>query len=124
MLPKSNQTMYDASSGYVDPEQLIENFVDSERSLVYKQAMVLASGNAADRKAKAESFMPLTISDDGSKGFQKSFEQKTPLDCHLLVSNVTPLSWRGHLGNLATEELLDFQYRCYARQAILDNVMN
>ncbi|GJU04925.1 hypothetical protein Tco_1121355 [Tanacetum coccineum] len=43
---------------------------------------------------------------------------------HLKISNITPLPWRGHLDNQLDDELLDLHDRCYARQAVMDNVVN
>ncbi|GJV97862.1 hypothetical protein Tco_1549439 [Tanacetum coccineum] len=44
--------------------------------------------------------------------------------CHLKISNITPLAWRGHLDNQLDDELLDLHDRCYARQVVVDNAVN
>nr|GEV88786.1 hypothetical protein [Tanacetum cinerariifolium] len=44
--------------------------------------------------------------------------------CHLNISNITHPDWRGHLDNQLDVELLDLHDCCYARQAIMDNVVN
>nr|GEY89524.1 RNA-directed DNA polymerase, eukaryota, reverse transcriptase zinc-binding domain protein [Tanacetum cinerariifolium] len=44
--------------------------------------------------------------------------------CHLKISAITPLAWKNHLANHIDLELLDLHDRCYARQAVVDNVVN
>ncbi|GJT13346.1 hypothetical protein Tco_0860388 [Tanacetum coccineum] len=41
-----------------------------------------------------------------------------------MISNVTPLAWRGHLDNQLDVDLLNLHDRCYARQSVVDNVVN
>nr|GEY80025.1 hypothetical protein [Tanacetum cinerariifolium] len=43
---------------------------------------------------------------------------------HLKVSAITPLAWKNHLDNQLDVELLDLHDRCYAKQAVVDNVVN
>ncbi|GKC93569.1 hypothetical protein Tco_1159011, partial [Tanacetum coccineum] len=43
---------------------------------------------------------------------------------HLKISAITPQAWKNHLGNRMDVELLDLHDRCYARQAVIDNVVN
>ncbi|GKE17551.1 hypothetical protein Tco_1425128 [Tanacetum coccineum] len=109
-----------------NPKQLAENFAESKGSSVNEQTMIVRSSAAPiqTRKVKVESSLSLTISDDDSEGFLKAFKLKTPHDYYILLSNITLSSWRGHLDNMAVDELLDFHDRCYARQVVLDNVMN
>ncbi|GKD07024.1 hypothetical protein Tco_1186709 [Tanacetum coccineum] len=45
-----------------------------------------------------------------------ALELQTAVDYHLMVSNVIPLTWKGHIDNQSKVELLDLQDRCYARQ--------
>ncbi|GJW63297.1 hypothetical protein Tco_0115181 [Tanacetum coccineum] len=79
---------------------------------------------ASTTKAKVESSSYLTIFDDDAEGFPKAFELKTPLDYHLLISNITPLAWKCQLDNQSAEELLDLHDSCYARLVLFDNVVN
>ncbi|GKF75061.1 hypothetical protein Tco_0224505, partial [Tanacetum coccineum] len=44
--------------------------------------------------------------------------------CHLKISAITPPAWKNHLDNHMDVELLDLHDRCYARQAVVDNVVN
>ncbi|GKG59457.1 hypothetical protein Tco_0605108, partial [Tanacetum coccineum] len=44
--------------------------------------------------------------------------------CHLKISDITPLAWKNHLDNHLYVELLDLHDCCYARQAVVDNVVN
>ncbi|GKE17757.1 hypothetical protein Tco_1425334 [Tanacetum coccineum] len=43
------------------------------------------------------------------------------VDCHLMISNVTPPAWRGHTDYQSEVELLDLHDRCYVKQAVVDN---
>nr|GEY54811.1 hypothetical protein [Tanacetum cinerariifolium] len=56
-------------------------------------------------------------------GLLDCFELKDANDCHLKISAITPPSWKGHLDNQMDLELLDLHDR-YARQAMMDNVVN
>ncbi|GJV94703.1 hypothetical protein Tco_1546280 [Tanacetum coccineum] len=40
-----------------------------------------------------------------------------------MISNITPLAWRGHLDSQVDVELFDLHDRCYARQAVMDNAV-
>ncbi|GJU05661.1 putative reverse transcriptase domain-containing protein [Tanacetum coccineum] len=44
--------------------------------------------------------------------------------CHLKTSAITPLTWKNHLDNHMDMELLDLYDRCYARQSVVDKVVN
>ncbi|GJU47227.1 putative reverse transcriptase domain-containing protein [Tanacetum coccineum] len=65
----------------------------------------------------------LTISDD-DEGLPDCLELEDANACHLKVSAITPSAWKNHLDNQLDVELLDFHDRCYARQAVVDNVVN
>ncbi|GJV78509.1 hypothetical protein Tco_1514379, partial [Tanacetum coccineum] len=92
-----------------NPDQLIENSVESEGSPVCEKSLALADGNVAERisppkvfhqkisKANVESSSFVTISDDD--GFPEASELKTSADCRLLISNITLPSLWGHLDN-------------------------
>ncbi|GJS85025.1 hypothetical protein Tco_0751566 [Tanacetum coccineum] len=109
-------------------EQLIENSAELEGSL-----RKLATSGSFPRivrkkfaKAKIESSSYLVISndDDDDEGFFEASELKTDVDCCLLISKITPLAWRGYLDNQYKMELLDLHDRYYARQDVVDNVVN
>ncbi|GKA30916.1 hypothetical protein Tco_0717221 [Tanacetum coccineum] len=51
-------------------------------------------------------------------------EMLTAVDCHMMISNVTPMAWKGHLDHQSEVELLDLHDRCYARHAVVDNAIN
>ncbi|GKA65613.1 hypothetical protein Tco_0765320 [Tanacetum coccineum] len=68
-------------------------------------------------------------------GLPNVLKLKDATACHLKISAITPLllllliaitppSWKNHLDNHMDVELLDLHDRCYARQAIVDNVVN
>ncbi|GJR10588.1 hypothetical protein Tco_0793240 [Tanacetum coccineum] len=65
----------------------------------------------------------LSISDD-DEGLPDYFKPKDVNACHLKISAITPLAWKGHLDNQIDLELLDLHDRCYARQAVVDNAVN
>ncbi|GJW39928.1 hypothetical protein Tco_0065773 [Tanacetum coccineum] len=97
----------------VNPDQFVKNTTDLGDSLVRKEMPVVGSGSIAERmkiggtgqgisspapmEAKAESFAYPTIFYD--EGLPVALELQTAIDCHLMVSNITPLTWRGHLDN-------------------------
>ncbi|GKD49970.1 hypothetical protein Tco_1278946, partial [Tanacetum coccineum] len=61
----------------------------------------------------------LTISDD-DEGLPDVLELQDANACHLKISDITPLAWRGHLDNQLDVELIDLHDRCYARQAVCE----
>ncbi|GJR91678.1 hypothetical protein Tco_0215689 [Tanacetum coccineum] len=65
----------------------------------------------------------LTIFDD-DEGLPDFLELQYSNSCHLKISAITLLAWRGHLDNQLDVELLDLHDRCYARQAVVDNAVN
>nr|GEU30008.1 hypothetical protein [Tanacetum cinerariifolium] len=71
---------------------------------------------------KVESSTFLTISDD--EGLPDAPELQTAVYCYLIISNVTPPPWRGHLDNRLDFELLDLHDHCYTSQAMVDNAAN
>ncbi|GJW37096.1 retrovirus-related pol polyprotein from transposon TNT 1-94 [Tanacetum coccineum] len=73
--------------------------------------------------AKVESSTFLTIFDD-EEGLLEAPKLQTTIDCHLMISNVTPLVWKGYLDNRLDAELLDLHDRCYIRKVVVDNAVN
>ncbi|GJW45177.1 hypothetical protein Tco_0073976 [Tanacetum coccineum] len=65
----------------------------------------------------------LTVYND-DEGFPNVFELKDANACQLKISAITPPAWKNYLDNHLDVELLDLHDRCYARQAIVDNVVN
>nr|GEX13144.1 putative reverse transcriptase domain-containing protein [Tanacetum cinerariifolium] len=65
----------------------------------------------------------LTISDD-DEVFPDVLELQNASSYHLKISNINPLAYRGHLDNQLDVELLNLHDRCYARQVVVDNVVN
>ncbi|GJT24219.1 hypothetical protein Tco_0894156 [Tanacetum coccineum] len=65
----------------------------------------------------------LTIFDD-DEGLPNVLELQDANACHLKISNITPMEWRGHLDNQLDVEFLDLHDHCYARQAVMDNAVN
>ncbi|GKG15508.1 hypothetical protein Tco_0357831, partial [Tanacetum coccineum] len=49
---------------------------------------------------------------------------KDDITCHLNISTITSPSWKNYLDNHMDVELLDLHDHCYARQAVVDNVVN
>ncbi|GJZ68407.1 putative ribonuclease H-like domain-containing protein [Tanacetum coccineum] len=65
----------------------------------------------------------LSISDDDD-GLPNCFELKYANACYLKISAITSPAWKGYLDNQIDLELLDLHDRCYARQVVVDNVVN
>ncbi|GJU80217.1 hypothetical protein Tco_1282582 [Tanacetum coccineum] len=65
----------------------------------------------------------LSISDD-DEGLKDCLELKDATVCHLKIFAITPPDWKVFLDNHLDVDLLDLYDRCYARQAIVDNVVN
>ncbi|GKF62261.1 hypothetical protein Tco_0182315, partial [Tanacetum coccineum] len=51
-------------------------------------------------------------------------ELKDATTCHLKISAITPPGWKGFLDNHPDVDLLDLHDHYYARQAVVDNVVN
>nr|GEX58571.1 hypothetical protein [Tanacetum cinerariifolium] len=89
----------------------------------------LAFGLSSSRVVRVKTFACkddapfLSISDD-DEGLPDCFELKDANSCHLKISDIAPLAWKGHLDNQIDLELLDLHDRCYARQAVVDNAVN
>ncbi|GKB39070.1 hypothetical protein Tco_0884012 [Tanacetum coccineum] len=88
-----------------------------------KLAFRLSSSRAVCAKTSAskDDAPFLSISDD-NEGLLDCFELKYSNACHLKI--LAPPAWRGHLDNQMDSELLDLHDRCYARQTVVDNVVN
>ncbi|GJX92570.1 hypothetical protein Tco_0347156 [Tanacetum coccineum] len=105
----------------VNPDKLTKG---STKPLVKHKLVHAGSSSRSTRQkfypAKAESSAFLTISDD--EGLPDAPKLLTVVDYHLMISNVTPLAWKGHFDHQSEVELLDLHDRCYAGQAMVDNV--
>nr|GEV05255.1 hypothetical protein [Tanacetum cinerariifolium] len=98
----------------------------SSRSLV-KRKLAPRSSTSCDTRTKTSSLKDdapfLTVFDD-DEGLTDVIELKDATARHLKISAVTPSAWKNHLDNHMDVELLDLYDRCYARQAVVDNVVN
>ncbi|GJY52138.1 hypothetical protein Tco_0442985 [Tanacetum coccineum] len=89
----------------------------------------LASGSSTSLATRAKTSSSkddapfLTVSDD-DKGLPDVLELKDATVCHLKISAITPPAWKNHLDNHMDLKLLDLHDCCYARQAVVDNVVN
>ncbi|GKD55154.1 hypothetical protein Tco_1288541, partial [Tanacetum coccineum] len=59
-----------------------------------------------------------------ASGLNDCLELKDATTCHLKISAITPFPWKGFLDNHLDVDLLELHDCCYARQAIVDNVVN
>nr|GEU80406.1 hypothetical protein [Tanacetum cinerariifolium] len=66
--------------------------------------------------------MPSIFNND--EGLEDCLEFKDVTSCHLKISAITPLGWKGVLDNHLDVDLLDLHDCCYARQATVYNVVN
>ncbi|GJX81534.1 hypothetical protein Tco_0331015 [Tanacetum coccineum] len=112
--------------------QLVEVTTDSGGSPKPKLPPIkrkFASGSSTSRATRAKTSSSkddapfLTVSDD-DEGLLDVLELKDTNACHLKISAITPLAWKNHLDNHIDLELLDLHDRCYAKQVIVDNVVN
>ncbi|GJR95929.1 hypothetical protein Tco_0268103 [Tanacetum coccineum] len=89
----------------------------------------IASGSSTSRgtRAKTSSLKDdapfLTVSND-DEGLPDVLDLKDANDGHLKISAITPPAWKNHLDNHMDLELLDLHDHCYARQVVVDNVVN
>ncbi|GKA92811.1 hypothetical protein Tco_0814736 [Tanacetum coccineum] len=89
----------------------------------------LAHGSSTSRATRAKTSSSkddapfLTVFDDDD-GLPDVLELKDATACHLKISAITTPAWKNHLDNHMDLELLDLHDRCYARQAVVDNVVN
>nr|GEX28119.1 hypothetical protein [Tanacetum cinerariifolium] len=67
---------------------------------------------------------PFLIFFDDDEDLSDVIKLKDANACHLKISPITPLAWKHHLDNHIDLDLLDLHDRCYARQAVVDNVVN
>ncbi|GJV24047.1 hypothetical protein Tco_1376742 [Tanacetum coccineum] len=68
---------------------------------------------------------PLDVdSDPDIHEFPFARELKDSADCHFVVAQVTPSSWKQHLKDISLEKLCDIHDRVYMRQTVLDNILN
>ncbi|GJU86882.1 hypothetical protein Tco_1294428 [Tanacetum coccineum] len=104
-------------------DQLVENTADSEGSPICEKMIIVASGSVSERMKNQRcrtkgSAKPLV------KRLFDALDLNTVVDCHLMISIITPLAWRDHLDNQPEEDLFDLHDHCYARQAMVDNAIN
>ncbi|GKC66241.1 hypothetical protein Tco_1098839 [Tanacetum coccineum] len=67
----------------------------------------------------------LSISDDDEGKFLVHLVLSEDANtCHLKITAITPPAWKAHLENQMDLELLDLHDYCYARHAVVDNVVN
>ncbi|GJW78620.1 hypothetical protein Tco_0140302 [Tanacetum coccineum] len=98
----------------------------SSRPLVKRK---LAPGSSTSRATRAKTSSSkddapfLTISDDDD-GLPDVLELKDATAYHLKIFDITPPAWKNHMDIHMDLELLDLHNRCYARQAVVDNVIN
>ncbi|GJV66551.1 hypothetical protein Tco_1482060 [Tanacetum coccineum] len=89
----------------------------------------LASESSSSRAVRAKTSASkddapfLSISDD-DEGPPDCFELKDANVCHLKISSITPPAWRVYFDNQMDLELPDLHDRCYARQDVVDNIVN
>ncbi|GKB56381.1 hypothetical protein Tco_0912567, partial [Tanacetum coccineum] len=109
-----------------DEEPAVEPAIEPATEPVNEK---LASGSSTSRtvRAKASAIKDdapvLSISDD-DEGLEDCLELKDATACHLKIFAITPPVWKGFLDNHPDVDLLDLHDRCYARQAVVDNVVN
>nr|GEV16610.1 hypothetical protein [Tanacetum cinerariifolium]GEV81923.1 hypothetical protein [Tanacetum cinerariifolium] len=99
---------------------------DSSRPPV-KRKVASSSSTSRTVRTKASALKDdtfvLSIYED-DKGLKDYLELKDAIACHLKISAITPPVWKGFLDNHLDLDLLDLPDRCYARQAVVDNVVN
>ncbi|GJT39356.1 hypothetical protein Tco_0939221 [Tanacetum coccineum] len=100
---KSQRCMMKGSANPLVKQKLV-HVGSSSRSTHQKSSPALT-------KAKAGSFAYLTSSED-EEGIRDASELQTATDCYLIISNVTPPVWMGHLDNELDVELFDLHDRC------------
>nr|GEU36901.1 hypothetical protein [Tanacetum cinerariifolium] len=89
----------------------------------------LTPGSLTSRATRAKTYSSkdnapyLTMSDD-DEGLPIVLELQDATTCHLKIYAITPLAWKNHLDNHMDMELLDLHDHCYARQAVIENVVN
>ncbi|GJX44927.1 hypothetical protein Tco_0261603 [Tanacetum coccineum] len=92
-----------------------------------KRKLTPGSSTSHVTRAKTSSLkdnVPYLTVFDNDKGLPDVLELKDATTYHLKISAITPLAWKNHLDNHIDVELLDFLDFCYARQAVVDNVVN
>ncbi|GJY91895.1 hypothetical protein Tco_0507677 [Tanacetum coccineum] len=120
ILPKSNQTVFDAPPGLLEIGSVkLEG--GSSRPPVKRK---LASGSSTSRVTRAKTS---SLKDDAlflknsndDEGLPDVLELKDANACHLKIYAITPPSWKNHLDNHIDLELLDLYDRCYSKQLYL-----
>ncbi|GJU27314.1 hypothetical protein Tco_1165935 [Tanacetum coccineum] len=98
----------------------------STKPLVKRRLVQAGSSSRATHQKTSPSkveFAFLTISYDEER-LSDVPELQNVTACHLMISNITHPSWKGHLDNQVDTKLLDLHDRCYARKAVVDNAVN
>nr|GEZ13998.1 hypothetical protein [Tanacetum cinerariifolium] len=82
----------------------------------------LASGSSTSRTDRAKAFAikddtPVLSIFDDDEGLKDCLELKDVTACHLKISAITPLVWKGFVDNHLDVDLLDLHDCCYARES-------
>nr|GEX40218.1 hypothetical protein [Tanacetum cinerariifolium] len=88
---------------------LIIEVIANSRESLKPELFVVYPGSVAAR-----------IKDRKCKTRGGSHEHKDATSCHLKISAITPPAWKNHMD----VELLDLYDRCYARHAVVNNIIN
>ncbi|GJR82464.1 hypothetical protein Tco_0153249 [Tanacetum coccineum] len=107
------RTTYVEPLNAVDPSQFAKNIVDSDDAPSEKDDVKLI-----DRKATGKPSDPLDVDRD------PNIHGKLSPFIHLVVTYVTPPSWKHHLKEISLENICDIHDKAYMRQVVLDNVVN
>nr|GEY22254.1 hypothetical protein [Tanacetum cinerariifolium] len=115
ILPKSNQTIFDASPGGFRGSLKPELFVVHPGSVAsrIKDRKCKTRGGSSRPPVKRKLACLLNV-----------LELKDATACNLKISVITHPAWKNHLDDYIDLELLDLHDCCYARQAVIDNAVN
>ncbi|GJR35459.1 hypothetical protein Tco_1211143 [Tanacetum coccineum] len=106
-------TTYVEPLNTVDPSQFAKNITDSDDAPSEKDDAILI-----DRKATGKPSDPLDVDSD------PDIHGKLSPFIHLVVTHVTPPSWKHHLKEISLETICDIHDKADMMRVILDNVMN
>nr|GEX59781.1 hypothetical protein [Tanacetum cinerariifolium] len=124
--PAVEPTIEPATEPVNEPKRKCKTRGASSRPPV-KRKLAFGSLTSCTIRAKAFAIKDdnpvLSISDD-DEGLEDCLELKDATACHLKIFAITPPAWKGFLNNHIDVDLLDLYYRCYARQAVVDNAVN
>ncbi|GKF83729.1 hypothetical protein Tco_0248627, partial [Tanacetum coccineum] len=105
------------------PSHVAENVGDSDDVSSEKGVVDEAERLRKSSKATCKRKQVIGI-DPNIHEFPFARELKDSANCHFVVAQVTPPSWKQHLKDLSLEKLCDIHDRVYMRQAVLDNMLN